>query len=202
MREGGLLGLRPSAIPHLTPYIDVLHSHSSVIQIQKKKFGCGGWAFSSKACGKCVVSAAQTQARTPVAVPIRIRIASPGATFLMLPARPLPPSRLPLAAGASLVKLARSRIARAARARAAVHVPPRAPVFMSERMQPDKTGIQSSFSCCVPFSVPVTFTARGSIDDPVHRIVRYPAWCRGARIRRCMLNASLRPPAVGCIIHV
>ena len=25
MREGGLWGLRPSAIPHLTPYIGVLH---------------------------------------------------------------------------------------------------------------------------------------------------------------------------------
>ena len=82
-----LSGLRPSAIPHLTPYIDVLHSHSSVIQ--KKKFGCGGWAFSSKARSKCVVSEAQTQARPPVAVPIRIRIVSPGATFLMLPAHTL-----------------------------------------------------------------------------------------------------------------
>ena len=141
MREGGLLGLRPSAIPHLTPYIDVLHSHSSVIQIQKKKFGCGGWAFSAKARGKCVVSAAQTQARTPVAVPIRIRIVSPGATFLVLPARTLAPSRLPLAAGASRAKLVRGQ----PRARRARRGTARAPVFMGERMKPENSDFRSSF---------------------------------------------------------
>ena len=82
----------------------------------KEKVGCGGWAFSSNARGKCVVSAAQTQAHTPVAVPIQIRIASPGATFLMLPARAAP-TVLPLAAGASRVPVAtcRGRLAREAR---------------------------------------------------------------------------------------
>ena len=114
MREGGVLGLRPSAIPHLTPYIGVLHDYSSVIQLKKKKFGCGGWAFSSKARSKCVVSEAQTQAPPPVAVPIRIRIVSLGATFLMLPARAAS-SVLPLAAGALRVPVAtsRGRLARA-----------------------------------------------------------------------------------------
>ena len=46
----------------------------------------------------------------------------------------------------------------------------RAPVFMSERMQPENSDFRSSFSGCVPFSVLVTFTARGSSDDPVHRM--------------------------------
>ena len=142
MREGGLLGLRPSAIPHLTPYIDVLHNHSPVIQIQKKKFGCGGWAFSAKARGKCVVSAAQTQARTPVAVPIRIRIVPPGATFLMLRARTLPPSRLPLAG--RLAHEARS-VAHRPRGALARRGTARAPVFMSKRMQPEKYDIISGF---------------------------------------------------------
>ena len=46
MREGGLWGLRPSAIPHLTPYIGVLHDCSSVIQLKKRKsLGVEGGLF-------------------------------------------------------------------------------------------------------------------------------------------------------------
>jgi hypothetical protein len=38
LREGGLWGLKPSAIPHLTPYIDLLHNYPSMIPIQRKSW--------------------------------------------------------------------------------------------------------------------------------------------------------------------
>ena len=59
----------------------------------------------------------------------------------------------------------------------------RAPVFMSERMQPENSDFRSSFSGCVPFSVLVTFTARGSRDDPVHRKVTLSLTARSNGMR-------------------
>ena len=38
MREGGLWVLQPSALAHLTPYIDVLRSYSSVLQSKRKSW--------------------------------------------------------------------------------------------------------------------------------------------------------------------
>ena len=39
MREGGLWVLQPSALPHLTPYIDVLRSYSSNYRQNKGALG-------------------------------------------------------------------------------------------------------------------------------------------------------------------
>ena len=61
----------------------------------------------------------------------------------------------------------RARVAPARRVRASRYRP--RVLCMSERMQPENSDFRSSFSGCVPFSVLVTFTARGSLSDPVHR---------------------------------
>ena len=38
MREGGLWVLQPSALPHLTPYIDALRSYSSLVHSKRKSW--------------------------------------------------------------------------------------------------------------------------------------------------------------------
>ena len=62
MREGGLWVLQPSALPHLTPYIDVLRSYSSVLQSKRKSWVRRVGFFVKRAWQVCCVAARGSRA--------------------------------------------------------------------------------------------------------------------------------------------